>query len=266
VLDPFCGCGTTIAVAQKLKRSWIGIDITHLAIGLIKSRLHDHFPDLPLGSYEVKGEPTSVPDAQQLAQDDPFDFQWWAVGLVGARLIEKKKGADQGIDGRLYFHDEENGKTKQIILSVKSGHVSAKDVRDLRGVIEREKAEIGVLITLEDSTKPMRTEAAAARFYESPWGKHPRLQILTIAELFEGARINYPPTLNVTHKRAQRYLPEAAEQRELALIDEPDISPAVPAREPSPDELKDLAHKKLVRSLGKKPARAAKGSPRPKKR
>jgi DNA modification methylase len=217
VLDPFCGCGTAIAVAQRLNRKWVGIDITHLAIGLIKSRLRDAFGDEVSKTYQVIGEPASVPDAQELAHEDPFQFQWWSLGLVGARRIEQKKGADQGIDGRLYFHDEENGKTKQIILSVKSGHVTVRDVRDLRGVIEREKAEIGVLITLEEATKPMRMEAAAAGFYKSPWGNHPRLQILTIAELFDGARIDYPPTPNVTHKRAPRYLPEAATQHELAL-------------------------------------------------
>ncbi len=217
VLDPFCGCGTAIAVAQRLNRKWIGIDITHLAIGLIKSRLRDAFGDEVSKTYQIICEPTSLPDAQELAHEDPFQFQWWSLGLVGARRTEQKKGADQGIDGRLYFHDEENGKTKQIILSVKSGHVSVKDVRDLRGVIEREKAEIGVLITLEDATKPMRTEAAAAGFYKSPWGNHPRLQIHTIAELFDGARIDYPPALNVTLKRAPRHLPEAAEQHKLAL-------------------------------------------------
>jgi DNA modification methylase len=220
VLDPFCGCGTAIAVAQRLNRKWTGIDITHLAIGLIKSRLRDAFGDEVSKTYEVIGEPVSVPDAQELAHEDPFQFQWWSLGLLGARRIEQKKGADQGIDGRLYFHDEEAGKTKQIILSVKSGHVSVKDVRDLRGVIEREKAEIGVLITLEDATKPMRTEAAAAGFYKSPWGNHPRLQILTIAQLFDGARIDYPPTLNVTLKRAPRHLPEAAAQHALPLPDD----------------------------------------------
>jgi len=228
VLDPFCGCGTAIAVAQRLNRNWIGIDITHLAIGLIKSRLRDAFGDEVSKTYQVIGEPASLPDAEELAKEDPFQFQWWSLGLVGARRIEQRKGADQGIDGRLYFHDEENSKTKQIILSVKSGHVSAKDLRDLRGVIEREKSEIGVLITLEDATKPMRTEAAAAGFYKSPWGNHPRLQILTIAELFDGARIDYPPTLNVTLKRAPRYLPEAAEQHDLPLTAEPVHRAALP--------------------------------------
>jgi hypothetical protein len=202
VLDPFCGCGTAVAVAQRTKRNWIGIDITHLAIGLIKSRLRDAFGDVISTTYKVIGEPVSLPDSSALAQDDPYQFQWWALGLVGARRAEQKKGSDQGIDGRLYFHDDESGKTKQIILSVKSGHVSVPYVRDLRGVIDREKAEIGVLLTLEDATRPMLTEAASAGFYKSPWGNHPRLQILTVAELLAGRKIDYPPTVNVTHKRA----------------------------------------------------------------
>lgn len=207
VLDPFCGCGTTIAAAQRLKRRWIGIDITHLAIGLIRHRIKDAFGETV--TYQTIGEPTSVADAQALAESgDRFQFQWWALGLVGARPTEQKKGADQGIDGRLYFHDEgAKGKTKQIILSVKSGGVSVKDVRDLRGVIDREKAAIGVLITLEDSTKPMRSEAASCGFYASPWGtKHPALQILTIEDLLGGKGIDYPAanSTNVTHKRAPR--------------------------------------------------------------
>jgi len=219
VLDPFCGCGTTISVAQRLKRQWIGIDITHLAIGLIKSRLRDAFGDAISGSYRVIGEPVDLSGASALAKDDPYQFQWWALGLVGARRSEQKKGSDQGIDGRLYFHDEENGKTKQIILSVKSGHVNVSHLRDLRGVIEREKAEIGVLISLEDATKPMRTETTAAGFYKSPWGNHPRLQILTIAELLDNRRIDYPPTINVTHRKAPRA--EGPQPEQLVFAPEP---------------------------------------------
>lgn len=121
VLDPFCGCGTTIAAAQTLKRVWIGIDITHLAISLMKHRLQDAFGDA--AKYKVIGEPVSLPDAEQLAEEDPYQFQWWALGLVHARPAEQKKGADKGIDGRIYFHDEgAGGKTKQVILSVKAGH------------------------------------------------------------------------------------------------------------------------------------------------
>jgi len=206
VLDPFCGCGTTIAVAQRLNRHWIGIDITHLAITLIKHRLHDAFGATI--SYQVIGEPVSLPDAKTLAKEDPYQFQWWALGLVGARPVEQKKGSDKGIDGRLYFHDDPvSGKTKQIIISVKAGHTGSPHIRDLRGVIEREKAEIGVLISMEEPTKHMRTEAAGAGFYDSPWGKRfPHLQILTVGELLEGKGIEYPPPsqVNVTFKKAPK--------------------------------------------------------------
>ncbi len=201
VLDPFCGCGTTVAAAQRLKRRWIGIDITHLAISLIKGRLRDAFGDN--AHYKVIGEPTTAEDAAALAESDKYQFQWWALGLVGARPVDQKKGADKGIDGRLYFHDGSE-KTRQIIISVKGGKLKATDLRDLRGVIDREKAEIGVFLTFEPPTKPMRTEAASAGFYESPWGKHPRIQMLTVAELLDGRGIDYPHTsgINRTFKRA----------------------------------------------------------------
>ena len=217
VLDPFCGCGTAVAVAQRLKRRWIGIDITHLAITLIRHRLKNTFGNK--AHYEVVGEPVSLPDAQALAQQDPYQFQWWALGLVGARPTEQKKGADRGIDGRLFFHDEPGGKTKQIVLSVKSGNVTVKDLRDLRGVLEREQAEIAVLITLEEPTKPMQGEAASAGFYKTPYGNHPRLQTLTIKELLEeGRRIDYPPEFaraDVTFKKAPKARKAAPKQLPL---------------------------------------------------
>jgi len=204
VLDPFCGCGTTITVAQRLNRRWIGIDITHLAITLIKHRLYDAFGDEV--SYEVIGEPVSLSDAKVLAKQDPYQFQWWALGLVDARPVEQKRGKDKGIDGRLYFHDDPKGKTKQIIISVKSGHILPSYVRDLRGVVEREKAEIGLLITLEQPTRAIKSEAASAGFYDSPWGtKHPKIQILTIEELLEGKKTDYPPTRgDATFKKAPK--------------------------------------------------------------
>jgi hypothetical protein len=129
LLDPFCGCGTAIAVAEHLKRKWIGIDITHLAITLIKHRLFDAFGTAT--EYSVIGEPVSLTDAQALADQDPYRFQWWALGLADARPVEQKKGADRGIDGRLYFHDEPKT-TRQIIFSVKAGHTNVAHVRDLR--------------------------------------------------------------------------------------------------------------------------------------
>ncbi|KKL10060.1 hypothetical protein LCGC14_2559610, partial [marine sediment metagenome] len=222
VLDPFCGCGTTLAVAAKLNRRWIGIDITHLAIGLIKHRLQHAFGRKMRNTYEVIGEPTDLSSAKKLAQEDTFQFECWALGLVEARSTEKKKGADKGIDGRLYFHDELDSRktnTKQIIISVKSGHTGPTHVRDLRGVIERENAEIGVFICMQKPTKPMRTEAASASFYKSPWQKepYPRLQILTIEELLNGKRIDCPPLgqVNVTFKRAPKAKGKATEQPEF---------------------------------------------------
>ncbi len=217
VLDPFCGCGTAIAVAQRLNRRWIGIDITHLAISLIKHRLHDGFgKDV---EYKVLGEPVSLPDAETLAKQDPYQFQWWSLGLVGARPVEQKKGADKGIDGRLYFHDEaEGGKTKQIIFSVKAGKTSVPHLRDLRGVIDREEAQIGVLISMQQPTAPMRKEAASAGFYDSPWGtRHPRLQLLTVAELLAGKGVDCPPIgqVNVTFKKAAKAKRKRREQPEL---------------------------------------------------
>ncbi len=216
VLDPFCGCGTAVVVAERLHRCWIGMDITHLAVTLMKHRLRDAFSDDV--SFKVIGEPVSLPDAKTLARQDRFQFELWALGLVGARPTSKKRGADKGIDGRLYFHDERKGKTKQVIISVKSGHVSVSQVRDLRGVVEREKAQIGVFITLEEPTKPMRSEAASAGFYESPgWGKkYPRIQILTVAELLEGAQIQYPPRTSVTFKEAPKAKAQRPETRKLA--------------------------------------------------
>lgn len=208
ILDPFCGCGTAIAVAQRMKRHWVGIDITHLAVNLIRRRLRDAFGAGILKTFKVIGEPVSMEDAQELADADPYQFQWWALGLVGARPAEGKKGADKGIDGRIYFHDDPKGATKQIVISVKAGKLQAAYVRDIRGVMDREKAEISVLISMGGPTQQMRTEAATAGFYESPYGKrYPRLQLLTVAELLAGKDIDYPPSSHkqdVTFKQAPK--------------------------------------------------------------
>lgn len=209
VLDPFCGCGTAVTVAQRLGRRWIGIDVTHLAIGLIKHRLKDAHGIEPPKDYRVVGEPTDIGGAQQLAADDPYQFQWWALGLVGARPVEGKKGADQGVDGRIYFNDEgPSGRTKQVILSVKAGKTGPTHIRDLRGVVEREKAAIGVLLTMQAPTGPMRSEAASGGVYSSPWGDFPRIQILSIPELLGDppATIKSPPLgqVGATFKRAPR--------------------------------------------------------------
>jgi site-specific DNA-methyltransferase (adenine-specific) len=195
VLDPFCGCGTALNVAERLKRRWIGIDVTHLAITLIKQRLHDSFgPDL--APYEIIGEPADVLSAEALALTNRHQFEWWALGRVEARPAQdKKKGADSGVDGVIHFNDDNSGKYKRVLIQVKSGGVKAGDIRDLKGVLDREQAAIGAFLTLKPPTKPMREEAAAAGFYEPvhfPGHRYPRLQILTIAELFAGKELQYP--------------------------------------------------------------------------
>jgi site-specific DNA-methyltransferase (adenine-specific) len=211
ILDPFCGCGTAISVAEKIKRQWIGIDITHLAISLMKHRLQDAFGANV--EYKVVGEPADLGGAEELAKTDPYQFQWWSLGLCRARPMEQKKGADHGIDGRIYFHDDESGKTKQIIFSVKAGHVQVSHVRDLRGVLEREKAEMGVLICMEAATKPMTAEAAGAGFYASEMGsKHPKIQILTIEELLGGKKVDMPYHNPITFKKAEKHVKKDAEQ------------------------------------------------------
>lgn len=218
VLDPFCGCGTTVAAAQNTGRQWIGIDITHLAITLMKHRLMDAFGSGAV--YEVIGEPVSLPDAQALADTDKYQFQWWALGLVGARPADQKKGSDKGIDGRLYFHDEAEGaKTKQVIFSVKAGHTDVTHIRDLRGVLDREHAELGVLLTMQPPTQPMKTEAASAGFYHSPgWRQdYSKIQILTIEQLLSGKGVEMPPLGNVTFKKAPLAVKGRGETEDLGI-------------------------------------------------
>lgn len=207
VLDPFCGCGTTLVVAERLHRGWIGIDITHIAITLMRHRLHNTFGE-ELSPYEVIGDPKDLASARTLAQEDRYQFQLWSLGLVEARPSQEKRGADTGIDGYIYFFDDHSGKPKKIVVQVKSGHVGVSQIRDLKGVMERENAVIGVFITLEKPTRPMLTEAVAAGFYEPeyfPGEKYPRLQILTIEELLNGKTVQYPRKAPpATFKRAPR--------------------------------------------------------------
>jgi DNA modification methylase len=190
ILDPFCGCGTAVHAAEKLNRRWIGIDVTHLAISLIERRLKDAFPGI---AYEVHGTPKELIGARELARRDKYQFQWWAVSLVNAvPFAGRKKGADSGIDGLIYFKPEPRT-TEKAIVSVKGGdNVNVSMVRDLGHVVEREKAKIGVFLTLADPTSPMRTEAVKAGWYEMPYGKYPKLQILTIGDLFEGRQPKIP--------------------------------------------------------------------------
>ncbi len=215
VLDPFCGCGTAVVAAQKLGRKWIGIDVTHLAINLMRVRLKDSFNI----KAEVIGEPADLAGAKELAsQPDKYQFQWWALGLIGARPAgEKKKGADKGIDGVISFLDDPTDKPKRAIVQVKSGHVHVKDIRELITVASKEA--MGIFITLEEPTKDMKVEAVAAGCYHSPiWNKdYPRIQILTIEELLHGKNLDMPPLAqtSVTFTKAQKISKKHGEQLKL---------------------------------------------------
>ena len=202
VLDPFCGCGTTIHAAQKLGRRWIGIDVTHLAISLIERRLKDAFPGI---AFDVHGTPTDLDGARDLASRDKYQFQWWAISLIDAQPYGgKKKGADGGIDGLIYFRSDSKT-TERAIVSVKGGGVSVPMVRDLKGVLDREKAPIGVFLTLEQPTRPMEKEAASAGFYTLGERQYPRLQIITVEQALQGIKPKIPLVdAGAAFKRAAR--------------------------------------------------------------
>ena len=196
VLDPFCGCGTAVAAAEKLQRRWLGIDVTHLAVALMKSRLKTAFNLLPKREYKVFGEPVDAGSARALWQQDPFQFQFWAVSLLEAQPQEHaRRGPDRGIDGILYFIDGPRRSPQKVVIQVKGGKVSSPVIRDLKGVVEREKAAMGLFITLEEPTKAMLTEAASGGLFHSHiWNRdYPKIQIRTISQMLQGPGFDLPP-------------------------------------------------------------------------
>lgn len=203
VLDPFCGCGTAIVAAERVDRNWIGIDITFLAIALIKKRIKDHFPD---AKFDVLGEPASSEDAEALFQRSAFQFEAWAVSLLGGQPYKSSGGGDTGMDGFLYFKDLEK-EFHRIIIEVKGGGYHPKDVRALAQVLKREKAPMGILVALKPPTKGMITEAAELGKWKMPGGRksYPVLQIVTIEDIFAGKMPELPDTSD-TLKRAKREL------------------------------------------------------------
>jgi len=236
VLDPFCGCGTTIHAAQKLGRQWIGIDVTYLAINLIKRRLKDAFGEEI--EFEEKGQPTDFASAKRLAELDKFQFQHWALSLIGARPLREGegKGADRGVDGLLYYYETERkdllnrvkedapvlrkdaAYREKIIVQVKGGGVGRNDVATLVGDVNNQKAAGGVLITLDKPSKQMRTEAADADRYSSKlWHDkdYPRIQILTVEGLLNGSeRVDAPPQINPFAMAAR----ESAREKQTEML------------------------------------------------
>lgn len=193
ILDPFCGCGTSIDAAEKLGRRWVGIDITHLAISIIRRRLAAGAPN---AQYETIGEPVDLESARALAETKPFDFQWWAIDCIGAhpagpatqqgRRKKGRKGMDRGVDGLIRFVDED--RSRFVLVSVKSGKVSSKDVRELIGAMDTHRHELGVFLCLRTPTKEMRAAAAAA----GKWHGYDRVQIITVKDIFKGKMPKYP--------------------------------------------------------------------------
>ncbi len=216
ILDPFCGCGTALVAAQKLDRKWIGIDVTYLSIAVMRARLKDTFG---LADVEVIGQPTEVEGARQLAQspEGRYQFQWWALGLIDAQPLGgvERKGADRGIDGRITFTGQDK-KLESVLVSVKSGHVNSGQVRDLKGTLEREKAAMGIFVTLEEPTREMRLEATTAGMYRVWERDYPKIQIVSIRELLEeGRKPALPPLVLPTFQQAERVRERGGEQMTL---------------------------------------------------
>jgi site-specific DNA-methyltransferase (adenine-specific) len=213
VLDPFCGCGTTLHAAQKLGRQWIGIDVTHLAIHLIEQRLKDAFRGI---EFDVHGTPKDLASAQELAKRDKHEFEKWALAQVDAQPWKGgRKGPDGGIDGIIYFKPD-GKRTERAIVEVKGGGTGVKDIGRLAQVMEREKAPLGVFITAENPTRNMEADAAAVGRFEDEWGRtYPKLQIITLAELFQGKKPDIPFVDPASVRRAKREDEAAGKQGSL---------------------------------------------------
>lgn len=227
VLDPFCGCGTTVSVAERLGRNWIGIDITALAINLIKKRIKEQFPDKVM-QISVDGLPKDMAGAKALFKKDPFEFEYWALDLVDAMPSQSKskgnmRGADKGIDGVITIgKDVKDGETiwGKVLVQVKGGGVQRSDIATLKGDVEREKADAGLFITLEEPTRPMREEAVSAGTWSVSFSKDefPRIQIISVKELLLGRRPDKPLWTAPYHKKAKAVAPDIAKhQRKLEL-------------------------------------------------
>lgn len=193
ILDPFCGCGTTIEAAQRLGRRWIGIDVTHHAIDVIEGRLDERCPK---ANYKVAGRPEDVSEARDLARRDPYEFQWWANWLVGVQnYLERKKGADRGIDGIMYFRNGPRG-IGSVIVSVKSGeNIGPEMIASLAGTVQREKADLGLFVCLAEPTRRMRQDAAGSGMVSTSHGRFQKVQIVTIEDLLSGKRPDLPPAI-----------------------------------------------------------------------
>ena len=199
VLDPFCGCGTAVDAAQKLGREWIGIDITHIAIGMIEDRMRSGYPGI---EFETHGVPKDLASAEKLAADDKHQFQQWACWQVGG-YPRDKKGGDKGVDG-WFNYLAEGGKIETGVISVKGGeHLNPGMVRDLGRVMERDHHRFGLFITAAMPTKGVRDEIASHPLIETEFGRFPAMQVVTMAQFFHGPKPNLPPLISPVKKAAR---------------------------------------------------------------
>lgn len=223
VLDAYCGCGTTVAVSQKLNRQWIGIDITYQSISLILKRLEDSFGKEVLEQIKLNGIPKDIESAIALANkaDDRTrkEFEKWAILTYtnNRGVINNKKGSDQGIDGVVYFQGDKL--QEKIIFQVKSGKVKSGDIRDLIGTMTLESASIAIFITLENPTKDMLKTAKSAGFYRSQYMTQScdKIQIVTVKDIIENqARLNMRLSYEVV-KSAEKQQQVKGNQIELGI-------------------------------------------------
>ena len=214
VLDPFCGCGTTIDAAERLGRKWIGIDITYIAVDLVIKRLRDTHGDEVMSTVHLHGIPRDLSGARALFKHSPFDFERWAVSLIDGQPNQKQVG-DKGVDGVVRFPLDGSGKNiGKILVSVKGGKAPGPTaVRDLAGTVEAQRAQMGVLVTLEEPTRGMKDAAQHAGLYQWPWNgaTFPKVQTITVEQLLAGERPDAPPSL-LPYVEAKRQLRPAAEQ------------------------------------------------------
>lgn len=210
VLDPFCGCGTAVDAAQRLGRNWIGIDVTHLAIGLIEKRLREGYGEA--ARFDIVGVPRDLASAQRLAHDDPYQFQQWiTLKLGGWPWAGGKKGGDKGVDGYFYYIGD-RARTETGVISVKAGtHVNPGIVRDLGRVMARDGHRLGLFVCAAMPTRGMEAEARSHGLVETEFGRFPALQIFTLAELFQDRRPKLPPLVS-PNRRAPRIETRASHQ------------------------------------------------------
>lgn len=197
VFDPFCGCATTIEAAHRLDRRWIGIDIAIHAVKRVASvRLRDRLGLVEGKHFTIEGVPRNLEGARDLWERDKYHFQKWAVEQVDG-FVTTRKGNDGGIDGRLYFDLPDERDLQSMVLEVKGGaNVGIGVVRDLRGVLERETAQMAGLIVMDGlgdiKTRNFRAEMARAGDLDVLGVKYARMQMLTVQEILDGRRFLTP--------------------------------------------------------------------------